>query len=489
VAGCQDAGRIAGPTLAPALQAASATAPTAGDVVLDEYIITFADSVRDTPALARQLAEAGRGSCTSPTRGTAGLRSASPAAAVEALRRNPRVAAIEPDQRVKASEVQSTPGSWGLDRIDQRTGTNGVYSFASAGAGVNVYVLDTGIRTTHRDFGGRASGAYTAISDGNGTNDCGSGHGTHAAATIAGDRYGVAKAARVYSVRVLDCTRWGANSGIIAGIDWVTANRVLPAVANMSMSGNTSLAMNTAVQNSIRAGVVYAVAAGNAAANACNYSPGNVTEALTVGAIWNGDAMSGFSNFGSCVDLFAPGEAIRSASIVDDTSSVIKGGTSMATPHVAGVAALYLAANPLATPAQVAAAIVGGATPDVLTNVPIGTANRLLYSLVTGSSVIAPAPPSGPDPIDTPPLASFTGGCAKGRCSFDAATSTDDKGIVSYSWSFGDGRPPVEGGALVRTQYTFTSPGTYTITLTIVDSAGQRGRNRRRSRSAASDAR
>jgi serine protease len=305
--------------------------------------------------------------------------------------------------------------------------------------------------------------------------DCGSGHGTHVAATIGGDRYGVAKAARVYSVRVLDCSRWGANSGIIAGIDWITANRVLPAVANMSMSGNTSLAMNTAVQNSIRSGVVYAVAAGNAATNACNYSPSNVPEALTVGAVWNGDAMSGFSNFGSCVDLFAPGEAIRAASIVDDTSSVLKGGTSMATPHVAGVAALYLAANPSATPAQVAAAIIGGSTPDVLANVPPGTPNRLLYSLVASSPAIAPAPPPLVSaPPDTPPAASFTGSCVKGRCSFDAATSSDDNGIVSYVWNFGDGHPAIEGGSLVRTQHTFTSRGTYTVMLTVMDSAGQR---------------
>lgn len=214
---------------------------------------------------------------------------------------------------------------------------------------MSVYILDTGIRTTHVEFGGRALGAFTAINDGNGTNDCGS-HGTHVAGTVGGEQYGVAKRVTLYAVRVLDCNGTGSNSGIIAGIDWVTQNRRLPAVANMSMGGAKSSTVNSAVQNSIKSGVVFVVAAGNSAADACSYSPASTPEALTVGASSNSDGISGYSNIGSCIDLFAPGDAIRSAYNVDDTSSVLKGGTSMATPHVAGVAALYLSANPTATP-------------------------------------------------------------------------------------------------------------------------------------------
>jgi serine protease len=351
------------------------------------------------------------------------------------------------------------------------------YTYPTSGAGVNIYIIDSGIRTSHDDFAGRAAGAYTAINDGNGTTDC-DGHGTHVAAIVGGTKYGVAKQVRLHSVRVLGCAGTGSMSGIIAGVDWVTRNRVLPAVANMSLGSSTSLALVSAVQASIRAGVVYTVAAGNSGADACSVSPANTPEALTVGATWNGDGMPGYSNYGPCLDLLAPGSAIRSAGIVDDTTSVIKGGTSMAAPHVAGVAALYLAANPTATPAQVGAAIVGGATQGVLSSVPTGTPNLLLFAGIAGAAAPelgAPSPPAASVPggaPDQPPTASLSWTCPRGRCTFDASGSTDDKGIVAYSWDFGDGSTAHNTSAPQAT-YTYRRTGTFAVTLTVVDAAGQ----------------
>jgi subtilisin family serine protease len=249
----------------------------------------------------------------------------------------------------------------------------------------------------------------------------------------------------------------------------------------MSLGGGKNSTVNSAIQNSIKVGVVYAVAAGNNAADACNYSPSSTPEALTVGSTWGADGVSGFSNFGPCVDLFAPGETIRSAAIVDDTSSVLKGGTSMASPHVAGVAALYLAANPTATPTQVSAAIVGNATANVLSSVPSGTANLLVYSGVATASAPQLPPPDtttqpspAPAPVDQPPTASFTSACPHAKCAFDASSSKDDHAIVTYSWIFGDGSSTSSGSNLVKPSHTYTIAGSYTVTLTVIDAAGQK---------------
>ncbi len=296
----------------------------------------------------------------------------------EALADDPRVAFVEEDSVMEALVTQTNP-PWGLDRIGQRDlPLNHSYSYTTTGAGVNAYIIDTGIRRTHTQFGGRAFAAFDAVGDGQNTNDC-NGHGTHVSGTVGGSTYGVAKNVRLFAVRVLGCNGSGSTSGVIAGVDWVTANHVSPAVANMSLGGGASTALDTAVRNSIASGVTYAIAAGNSNTNAANSSPARVAEAITVGATTMTDARSSFSNFGSVVDIFAPGSSILSAFNTSDTATATLSGTSMATPHVAGVVARFLQANPTATPAAARNAIVNAATLNHLSGIPSGTANRLLF--------------------------------------------------------------------------------------------------------------
>ncbi len=258
------------------------------------------------------------------------------------LSKDPAVAYVEQDRTVKALGTQAPTPSWGLDRIDQRDlPLNGSFTYPNTGAGVTAYIIDTGIRTSHSDFGGRAIWGTNTTGDGNNT-DC-NGHGTHVAGTVGGAQYGVAKGVKLIAVKVLNCAGSGSFAGVMAGIDWVTAHHQpgQPAVANMSLGASGSdAATENAVRNSIADGVSYAIASGNSNANACNFTPARVAEAITVNATTNTDARASFSNFGTCTDIFAPGQNITSAWNTSDTATNTISGTSMASPHVAGAAAL-----------------------------------------------------------------------------------------------------------------------------------------------------
>jgi len=291
-----------------------------------------------------------------------------------ALRNNPNVALIEQDQVVNTVATQSS-ATWGIDRIDQRAlPRSGTYNYTSTASTVYAYIIDTGIYTAHTNFGGRATNVFDAFG-GNG-NDC-NGHGTHVAGTVGSSTYGVAKSVKLRGVRVLDCAGSGSNSGVIAGIDHVRLNHTKPAVANMSLGGGYSSTINTAVTNLANAGVFVVVAAGNDNANACNYSPASATAVTTVGATTSTDARASYSNYGSCVDVYAPGSSITSTWSNGSTNTI--SGTSMASPHVAGVGALYKATYGDASQDTVNSWIVNNATLNVVTGNPSGTVNKLLF--------------------------------------------------------------------------------------------------------------
>jgi subtilisin family serine protease len=304
--------------------------------------------------------------------------SASPKA-IERLLRDPRVAYVEEDGYVELSATQSN-ATWGLDRVDQRDlPLNGSYVYSYVGTYVRAYVIDSGILASHTDFGGRVLSGATAINDGRGTSDC-NGHGTHVAGTIGGATWGIAKGVRLVPVRVFGCTGGSSNSTIIAGIDWVTKNHVKPAVANMSLGEPAATSIDDATNNLINAGVTVVVAAGNDNANACNYSPARVSAAITVGSTTSSDYRSSFSNYGSCVNIFAPGSSIRSAWYTSNTATNTISGTSMAAPHVAGAAVKYLAQYPSASPSTVRSAIYNQATTGRLYSIGSNSPNRLLYT-------------------------------------------------------------------------------------------------------------
>lgn len=302
-----------------------------------------------------------------------------PEKALDAIKRNPNVQYVEQDQEVFAISTQTSTPSWGIDRIDQADlPLDNSYNYTNAGEGVKAYIIDTGIKLDHQEFAGRAIKGIDVI---NKTFKDGNGHGTHVSGTVGGTLYGVAKGVTLVSVRVLNNNGSGTTSGVIAGVDWVAKDHgTSPAVANMSLGGGASSALDDAVRKGIADGVVFCVAAGNSSADASTASPARVSEAITVAASTSNDTFASYSNFGTIVDIIAPGSGIKSAWITSTTATNTLSGTSMATPHVTGVAALYLTSNPTATPAEVQAAIKAKSSLDKLPFVPSGTPNALLFT-------------------------------------------------------------------------------------------------------------
>ncbi|MEO6332096.1 MAG: S8 family serine peptidase [Gemmatimonadaceae bacterium] len=533
------------------------------EVIPGEYIVVLKDAVRDASEVSTRLIAAHGGTRRfTYTRALKGFAARLPDAAAQALRLDPAVAYVEQNQVIRLSTVQ-TGATWGIDRVDQRDlPLSTTYEYNADGTGVKVYIIDTGIRFDHVEFGGRASTGFDAVTSGGTAADC-NGHGTHVAGTVGGTTYGIAKKVTLVAVRVLDCAGSGTTAGVIAGIDWVTGDHAAgaPAAANMSLGGGASTALDDAVKNSVADGVTYGVAAGNDNADACTKSPARAPTALTVASTTSTDARSSFSNFGTCVDIFAPGSSITSAWHTSPTATNTISGTSMATPHLVGAAALYLQTNTAATPAQVETALESNATAGKVTSAGTGSPNLLLYTafISAGPPPPPPAAPSGltatavdqqridlawtdnssdesgfelqrstdafatvtvinlganvtsysntglaasttysyrvlaknaggssgfsntanattsAAPPDAPPVARYTWDCTSARngrtCAFNATSSTDDNGISSYTWAFGDGTT----GSGVTVTRKYAVKGTFNVTLTVKDAANQSG--------------
>lgn len=388
--------RIIAPTLAALALAAcsdSSTAPAApealqqtalapyysrgADGIAGQYIVVFKDAVTDPVARAaakvRQHNTHARFLYDVALKGFAAELTP---AAVSALQADPDVAYVEQDGTMSIATTQSG-ATWGIDRIDQRSRPlSGTYTYTSTGAGAVAYIIDTGIQTSHPQFGGRAAVSYDAVGDGQNGQDC-NGHGTHVAGTVGSSTYGVAKGVALRAVRVLNCSGSGTNSGVIAGMNWVASNHAAKAVANMSLGGSYSSSVNSAATNLSSHGVFLAVAAGNSSADACNYSPSSASGTVTVAASTSSDARASYSNYGGCVDLYAPGSSITSTWINSGTNTI--SGTSMATPHVTGVGALYKATYGDAAWSTIRDWLSANATANVISGNVSGTPNKLLY--------------------------------------------------------------------------------------------------------------
>ncbi len=452
LAACSDSPQPLSPRAAPA--ASLAVSAKGSEPILNSYIVVYKDVVQDVDGESRDLAARHGGKVKHTYKyALKGMAVEMSAAQAAALASDPRVSYVEQDQVMSISTVQSN-ATWGIDRIDQRAlPLSGTYTYNADGTGVTVYIIDTGINFTHAEYSGRATTGVDEITAGGTAADC-NGHGSHVSGTVGGTTYGVAKKVKLVAVRVLDCNGSGSTSGVIAGIDWVTGNRVLPAAANMSLGGGFSATLNSAVDRSTAAGVTYAIAAGNSTADACNSSPASASTSITVGATDINDAFASFSNYGSCVHINGPGVNITSAWIGSNTATNTISGTSMATPHVAGTAALYLQVNPAATASQVRSALTSNATPNVISGVPAGTPNLLLYS-----GFIATGP--------QPPVANFTYSCSLLACSFDASSSTA-LATATYSWTFGD----ATSGSGKTTSHSYAASGSYAVALTVTDANG-----------------
>ncbi len=377
---CQDASRsVAARPAGPGGLGDTVVQRAGPEVVPGQYIVVFHGAVTDPGTVATALVSGLGGTMLHIyTSALKGFAARLPAAAADAIRRNPLVASVEPDQVMRADVTQAMDANgdpWGLDRIDQGVlPLTRTYSYTATGAGVHAYIIDTGIWTLHPEFGGRADDVYDAL--GITGEDC-NGHGTHVAGTVGAATYGVAKGVSLHGVRVLSCAGIGLNSDVIAGVDWVTANHANPAVANMSLGGGKSSALDQAVTNLWNSGVFLAVAAGNDNADACGSSPAGATGVFTVAASERTDAKASYSNWGTCVEAYGPGSSIKSTYLAGTTMTL--SGTSMATPHVTGVAALYKATFGDAASATVSNWIINNATTAVITGNPSGTPNRLLF--------------------------------------------------------------------------------------------------------------
>ncbi|MGC4764951.1 S8 family peptidase [Micromonospora sp. DT46] len=451
--------------------------------VADSYIVVFKDTsvARSSVGDTAQRLVGRHGGAVARTYGAAlrGFEVRVDARAAARIAADPAVAYVEQNHTVSIAGTQTNPPSWGLDRIDQRAlPLNSSYTYPNTASNVHAYIIDTGIRFSHSDFGGRAVSGYDAV-DGGSADDC-NGHGTHVAGTVGGSAYGVAKGVQLVGVRVLNCQGSGTNAGVIGGVDWVTANAVKPAVANMSLGGGANASLDTAVRNSINSGVSYGLAAGNdSGGNACNTSPARTAEGITVGSTTNTDARSSFSNIGTCLDIFAPGSSITSAWYTNDTATNTISGTSMATPHVVGVAALVASANPAWTPQQVRDYLVNNATSNVVTNPGTGSPNKLLY-VVNGDT----PPPTDDFSVSVSPTSGST--APGGSVTATVATATTNGSAQSVSLS-ASGLPSgatasfspatvTSGGssALTISTSASTPAGTYSVTVTGTAASGSR---------------
>ena len=454
-----------------ALDATSAATVPAGakigSVIPNRYIVTVVAS-KQPAVFARS---AGATPLAVFTHALNGFTADLTASQVAALAQDPSVTRIEPD-RVVGIDATQNPATWGLDRIDQRNlPLNSTYTYTATGTGVKAYIIDTGILGTHNDFGGRVLSGYTAISDGNGTTDC-NGHGTHVAGTVGGTTYGVAKGVSLVPVRVLSCAGSGSNTGVIAGVEWVTADHAAgtPAVANMSLGGSTSASLNAAVARSIADGITYTVAAGNSNTDACTSSPASEPTAITVGATASTDARASYSNFGTCLDIFAPGSGITSDWYTSTTATNTISGTSMAAPHVAGVAALLLSADATASPATIASRLLAAATPSVVTGAGAGSPNLLL-----ASGTFTPGPVTAPS---APRNLVATIGNARITLTFDVPADTGGAAITDYviqQASVGGSWTTVADGVSSATTVTvtgLTNGTTYSFRVAAVNSTG-----------------
>ena len=451
----------------PALAGAMALSSPATASDSASYVVRLAPSAVSVPTLEHTLLSRYGGQLGfTYTTALRGFSVTLPSTAASRLAADPLVAAVTRDQRVTVDTVQSG-AQYDLDRTDQRSGTDGSYTYNATGAGVHAYDIDTGITPGHTDFGGRASVGYDAMNDGHNGIDC-NGHGTHTAGTIGGTVHGMAKQVSLVAVRVLDCNGSGSSSQIIAGVDWVARNAVHPAVANMSLGSSvgTDSSIDAAVNGLISSGVTVAVAAGNGYGNglyaqdACSTSPADVPNAITVSATDSTDTKPIWANTGTCVDIFAPGVGVVSDWYTSSTATQSDDGTSMSTPHVAGAAALYLQSNPSATPAQVASFLTSQATAGAVKSPGTGSPNKLLY--IGGISA------GGTPPANVPPTASYSF-TTSGLSATFTDTSTDSDGtIASRSWTFGDGTTGTGSPA----SHTYAAAGTYAVTDTVTDNSG-----------------